>query len=249
MTTLAKVYYYVMGADTEGAPGNEWRTADTWPPFEAAPTPYYLSANGALSTDAPRAESASLSFDFDPSNPVPTRGGANLYLPAGPLDQRPVSSTRKDVLPFATAPLDVPMEITGRVTARLFVSSDAPDTDFTAKLVDIYPAGDERQILMLDGIRRVKSRLGYDKVAPPLSGADEIIELEIDLQSVSWVIASGHRIGLHVSSSNYPRFDVNPNTGEDFAGDAGKRIAHNTVFMDASRTSSVILPLGPVSDR
>jgi len=241
---FAKVHYYVMGADTEGAPGNEWRTADAWPPFPTTATPYYLRADGALSAKPQEDASASKGFTFDPKDPVPTHGGANLLLPAGPFDQRPVSGTRKDLMQFAAKPLTAPVEITGRVTVRLFVSSDAPDTDFTAKLVDVYPAGDDRQILMLDSIRRVKTRLGYDKVAPPLGGPGEVVEIEIDLQSISWVFDKGHRIGLHISSSNYPRFEVNPNTGTDFPADGAEmRVAHNAVHMDKRHLSALVLPV------
>lgn len=245
LQNFAKVNYYTMGADTEGAPGNEWRKAEAWPPFDTVATPYYLQADGTLSTDAPGAENASLTYAFDPKNPVPTVGGPNLMIPPGPMDQRPVAD-RPDVLVFKTAPLDAPLEITGQISARLFVSSDAPDTDFTAKLVDIYPGGDERQILLLDGIRRVKTRNGYDKFAPLLTGPEEIVELEIDLQSISFIFDTGHRIGLHVSSSNSPRFEVNPNTGADFPGADGEaRVAQNTVHMSVGSQSAVILPVRP----
>jgi uncharacterized protein len=241
---IPKVQYYVMGADTEGAPGNEWRSADAWPPFPTVSTPYYLRADGSLSATAPSSADTAHSFVFDPANPVPTHGGANLVLPAGPFDQRKVIAGREDVLVFSSAPLEKPLEVTGRITVRLFVSSDAPDTDFTAKLVDIYPAGDDRQILMLDSIRRVKSRLGYDQAAPALTGPEEVVELKIDLQSISWIFDEGHRIGLHVSSSNYPRFELNPNNGADFpeSGQAG-RAATNTVHLSSRRPSAIYLPV------
>jgi putative CocE/NonD family hydrolase len=245
LKALPKVQYYVMGADTEGAPGNEWRSADAWPPFTAEPVPYYLHADGTLSPEKPRETGASLAFDFDPADPVPTLGGANLNIPAGPFDQRPLAE-RQDILRFTTAPLDAPLEITGRVVCRLFVSSDAPDTDFTAKLVDVYPAGDEREILLLDGIRRVKTRLGYDRTAPLLTGPEEIVEVEIDLQSIGFVFDKGHRIGLHVSSSNHPRFEVNPNTGADFPGEGEPpRIARNVVYAEAAHAGALYLPVRP----
>jgi len=243
-----KVHYYVMGADTEGAPGNEWRTADRWPPFETDAIPYYLHKTGVLSKDPPEVANAKMEFVFDPNDPFPTHGGANLLLPAGPRDQRRVSENRKDLLQFASEPLAEAMEVTGHVTVKLFVSSDAPDTDFTAKLVDIYPAGDDRQILVLDSIRRVKTRLGFQKVAPLLDGPDDIVEVVIDLQSISWIFDSGHRIGLHLSSSNYPRFEVNPNTGADFPADgAERRVARNAVHMGASQLSALVLP-GPPAE-
>lgn len=241
----AKVYYYVMGADTEGAPGNEWRTAEAWPPFSTAETAYYLHPDGVLSTAAPGVESASLGFTFDPRDPYPTHGGANLLLPSGPFDQRIHSATRTDLLKFATEPLAAPMEITGRVTVKLHISSDAPDTDFTAKLLDIYPEGDSREILMLDSIQRVKLRKSFEQPAPLLSGPEEVVELSIDLWSISWIFSAGHRIGLHISSSNFPRFEVNPNTGADNPEQAGDamRPANNRVHMDAARPSALFLPV------
>ncbi|MBX7254868.1 MAG: CocE/NonD family hydrolase [Candidatus Hydrogenedentes bacterium] len=241
----AKVNYYVMGADTPGAPGNEWRTASTWPPFDAEPARFYLRPDGALNTEASsETKKGSRSFSFDPKNPVPTHGGANLTIPAGPMDQRANHANRQDVLAFSTEPLTKPMEITGRVSVRLFVSTDAPDTDFTAMLLDVYPSGDDREVLMLDGIRRVKTRFGFNQVAPPLEGEAEIVEIIIDLQSTSWIFDKGHRIGLHVSSSNFPRFEVNPNTGADFPTPGGEmRVAHNTVHMDKAHPSALILPV------
>ncbi|MBI2435649.1 MAG: CocE/NonD family hydrolase [Candidatus Hydrogenedentes bacterium] len=239
---VAKVNYYVLGADTPGAPGNEWRTAESWPPYPTTATKYYLHQDGALTVTPASESEASRSFTFDPNNPVPTHGGAELLLPAGPFDQRIVSN-REDVLKFATAPLDAPLEVTGRMTARLFVSTDAPDTDFTAKLVDLYPAGDDREILMTDSIRRVKLRKSFEKPEPLLSGG-EIVELEIDLFSIAWIFDTGHRIGLHVSSSNFQRFEVNPNTGADFPEDgAEKRKAVNTLWLDTAHPSHLELPL------
>lgn len=250
LAKFSKVYYYVMGADTpEDAPGNEWRTAVTWPPFATDATPYYLHEGGHLATTAPTQEQGARAFTFDPSDPYPCYGGANLALWAGPFDQRKYSTTRTDLLTFATAPLDTPLEITGRVTVKLWVSSDAPDTDFTAKLVDIYPEGDGREILMLDNIRRVKLRRGFDQPLPLLTGPTQIVDLEIDLWSISWVFNTGHRIGLHISSSNYPRYEANANTGADHPTDGGEmRIAHNTVHMTTIHPSAIILPVRPNTD-
>jgi putative CocE/NonD family hydrolase len=180
---------------------------------------------------------------YDPNNPVPTHGGANLILPAGPFNQQELG-LRDDVLTFTTPVLDAPIEITGRVTVRLYVSSDAPDTDFTAKLVDIYPDG--REILMMDSIQRVKFRNGFREADPLPPG--EVGLVEIDLWSISLIVNAGHRIGLHVSSSNYPRFEVNPNTGEDFPPEDETVVmpaAQNTVYMDANRPSALLLPIRP----
>jgi uncharacterized protein len=243
---VPKVHYYVMGADTPDAPGNEWRTAETWPPVPLEETPFYLGADGSLQEAAPDGEEAWREFTFDPNNPYPTWGGANLLpnLVSGPYDQRKYSETRDDLLKYASQPLEKPLEIVGKVKVRLFVSSDAPDTDFTAKLVDVYPDGDDREILMLDNIRRVKTRNGFEEAAPPLQGQDDVVEIEIDMWSIAWVFEKGHRIGLHISSSNYPRFDVNPNTGAEqpLPGEE-MRAAHNRVHSSKVRASALLLPV------
>lgn len=239
---VAKVNYFVMGADTNGAPGNEWRGADQWPPYPLNPTTLYLHPGGDLRTRAPEADAPEAAFTFDPGDPVPTHGGANLFLPSGPYCQRALGA-REDVLRYVTAPLEVPLEIAGPVTVRLHVSSDAPDTDFTAKLVDVYPDGDDRELFMIEGIRRVKTRDGLDQSLPPLEGPDQVVALEIDLGPIAWVFNAGHRVGLHVSSSNYPRFEVNPNTGAEFpGGEEEMRTARNVVRHAADTPSVLILP-------
>lgn len=249
---VPKVHYYVMGADTPGAPGNEWRTADGWPPVPLREVAFYLTGDGAMQVSPPETGSAWREFNYDPENPYPTWGGANLLpnLVSGPYDQRKYSETREDLLKFVSAPLEEPLEITGKVRVRLFVSSDAPDTDFTAKLLDIYPDGDGRELLMLDNIRRVKTRDGFERVAPPLEGHDDIVEIEVDLWSIAWVFNKGHRIGLHISSSNYPRFDVNPNTGADHPqpGEV-MRVARNRVHTGDAYPSALILPVPEKEER
>ena len=242
---VAKVNYYVMGADTPGAPGNEWRTADAWPPYETEATTFYLHPAGALSGEKPEADDSARTYTYDPEVPVKTHGGANLLMAMGPYDQREVS-TRDDVLKFESTELDAPMEITGRVTVQLQISTDAPDTDFTAKLVDIHPEGDGRELLLLDGIRRVKTRNGYDKNAPLLDNAEEVVTVEIDLWSTAWIFDKGHKIGLHISSSNYPRFEKNPNTGADFPVEGEPmRKARNTIHTSSAHPSVLILPVRP----
>lgn len=244
---VPKVQYYILGDDVDPeAPGNEWRTADTWPPYPVRETPWFLNGGNGLGAETPAGDAAPLEFTFDPADPFPTWGGANLLpnLVAGPYDQRKYSQTRTDLLKFTSAPLDAPLEILGKVKVRLFVSSDAPDTDFTAKLVDVYPEGDGREILVLDNIRRVKTRQGYDKVAPALQGPEDVVELEIDLWSTAWIFNRGHRIGLQISSSNYPRFEINPNTGADFPVEGGEmRTAHNRVHISVQHPSALILPI------
>lgn len=243
----AKVYYYVMGDDRDpNAPGNEWRTAETWPPFETAPVEFHLRADGLLDRSGPDAADAQAGFTADPANPFPTHGGPNLLLPSGPFDQRKARAGRTDLIMYATAPLDAPLEVTGRISLRLFVSSDAPDTDFTAKLIDIFPDGDGREINVTEGIARVKNRNGLEAPAPLLTGPDEVVEIAVDLWSASWIFNTGHRIGLHIAGSNYPRFEVNPNTGADFpASDRPMRPAHNVVHNGPNYHSALILPLRP----
>jgi predicted acyl esterase len=241
---LAKVYYYVLGSDQPGAPGNEWRTAEHWPPYETVATSFYLHPGGELKQDA-QPEAAALSFTFDPEHPFPTHGGPNLNIPAGAFDQRKVTEGREDFLPFYTAPLEQPLEITGKVRVRIAVSSDAPDTDFTAKLIDKFPDG--REINVLDGIRRVKTRNGFKEFALLLTGPEEVVELEIDLWSTAWIFDKGHQIGLHISSSNFPAYEVNPNTGADYPVEGEPlRKALNTVHMGGDRLSQLILPVRPV---
>jgi hypothetical protein len=241
MEEPAVQYYTVGDLSDPNAPGNEWRTASSWPPFPTRATPYYLNPDGMLQAEQVSERTGGLTFSYDPADPVPSLGGATLLHKPGVYDQRPVSG-RADVLKFATPPLAEPLEITGRVKVRLYVCTDARDTDFTAKLVDIYPDG--REILMLDGIQHLKFRNGFEMPDYLLPG--EIAEVEIDLWSISLIFNAGHRIGLHVSSSNFPRFERNPNTGKDFpAEDEPLAVASNTVFMGVRYPSALILPIAP----
>jgi predicted acyl esterase len=228
------VVYYVMNE----SPGNEWREAQTWPPFVAAPTPYYLQPEGVLAPGEAAAGNASSTYVFDPENPVPTRGGLNLTIDAGPYDQSSLES-RADVLLFSTAPLAQPLEMTGDLKAILYVSSDASDTDFTAKLTDVYPDG--RSMLIADGIIRARYRNSLSR--PELMAPGAVYRIEIDLWATSIIINTGHRIRLAVSSSNYPRFDVNPNTGGD-TFDKGTMIkATNTIYYNSTYPSHILLPV------
>ncbi|MBM3493411.1 MAG: CocE/NonD family hydrolase, partial [Armatimonadetes bacterium] len=149
------VTYYTMGDTTDrSAPGNVWRTSPTWPPAGVKPTPYYMGSDRSLSPRRPPAQ-RSLAYTYDPANPAPTTGGPQLTLPSGPKDQRQVEA-RPDVLVFSSPRLTRPVEVTGRVTVRLWASSDAPDTDFAAKLCDVYPDG--RSFNVCEGILRARFR-------------------------------------------------------------------------------------------
>ncbi len=235
---IPTIHYYVMGDPTDrDAPGNEWRTAEAWP-IPTRQTPFYFYGGGKLAMNPPKQEGSSRSYRYDPSKPVPTVGGANLLIPLGPKDQRDVEN-RPDVLLFTSDVLDEPLEVTGRVKTILWASSSAPDTDFTAKLTDVYPDG--RSMLVLDGILRARYRNGFEK--GELMRPGEVYRFEIDLWSTSLVFNRGHRIRVALSSSNAPRFEPNPNTGDHSGHNDKTAIATNTVYFDAARPSHILLPI------
>jgi len=180
----------------------------------------------------------SLSYKYDPENPVPTIGGANLLIKKGPRDQRPVEE-HPDVLLFTSGELKKPLKITGPVKVKLWASSTAPDTDFTAKLCDVYPDG--RSMIVLDGIIRARHRNSMEK--SELMEPGKIYEFEIDLWSTSLVFSRGHRVRVAISSSNSPRFEPNPNTGKPSGMDDETRVATNTIYLDAKRPSHILLPV------
>jgi predicted acyl esterase len=232
------VRYYVMGdAKDPAAPGNEWRTTDSWP-LPAKITAYYLQPKGKLDPAPPRAPENFDEYLYDPKKPVPTVGGQNLMIAQGPNDQRAITA-RPDYLRFETPPLPTAIEVTGRVYADLWVETDAPDTDFMAKLVDVYPDGYEA--LVLDAPIRLRYRQGLDKEVFMKPG--EVVRARIDLWSTSLVFNRGHKIAVHVSSSNNPRFEPNPNTGKPLRLDSEKRVAVNRLHHDASHPSCILLPI------
>jgi putative CocE/NonD family hydrolase len=232
------VLYYTMGnVDNPSGPGNEWKWSDAWPP-RASPVPFYLHPGDLLAEEFPAAGEPADSFAYDPLDPVPTIGGANLTIPRGPFDQGPVEG-RPDVLVYTTPVLADPIEITGPIVARLWASSDAPDTDWTVKLTDVYPDG--RSMLVLDGILRARHRESMETEVFMEPG--EIYLFEVDIWSTSIVFDIGHRIRIAISSSNDPRFDPNPNTGHPFRADDETRVAVNTIRHDASSPSYVLLPV------
>jgi predicted acyl esterase len=234
---LKPVHYYVMGDTTDrNAPGNFWRSADAWPP-PADVTPFYFHADHTLGKEKPAGDDR-LTYRYDPEKPVPTVGGQNLLISKGPMDQREVES-RPDVLLFSTEPLPGPVEVTGRITARLHVSSDCPDTDFTVKLCDVYPDG--QSMLVTDGIRRASLRTSFEKREPLEPG--KAYELDVDLWSTSLVFNKGHRIRVAVSSSNSPRFEPNPNTGDPHPLPGKTRVATNTLHLSGEAPSHILLPL------
>lgn len=232
------VHYYVMGDPTDkSAPGNYWRHVDDWPPTSTS-ADFYFHPDGKLVRDEQPTGTDSRTYEYDPKNPVPNVGGQELGVPLGPMDQRRVEN-RPDVLLFTSEVLKEPVEVTGRLRAKLFVSSDCPDTDFTVKLCDVYPDG--RSMLVTDGIIRARYRTSFEKES--FLKPDEVYELDVDLWSTSLVFNKGHAIRVAVSSSNSPRFEANPNTGTAFRADKETRVAKNTVHLAKERASRIVLPV------
>ncbi len=239
--------------------GGHWRSEETWPLPSAVATPFYLQAGGGLSPEPPSA-AAPTSYRFDPRHPVPTLGGPvssqrDLMLAGAQSqvcrrelwpceDDRPLAE-RGDVLVFQTEPLLKPLQIIGPLTVRLWASSDGPDTDFTAKLIDVWPPSadfpDGVALNIGDGI--VRARYRGSLTTPQMLEPGRPYELEITLYPTALVFGAGHRIRLDISSSNFPRFDVNPNTGEPLNANTDWRVATNTVFHDADHPSRIILPV------
>ncbi len=222
---------------------NQWRDEDEWPPARAHSVKFYLDAGGQLG-NKPEPHAAPDTFVYDPRNPVPTMGGAVCcnprVFPWGPLDQRPVEK-RPDVLVYSTTPLASAMEVTGPVKVVLHVASSAPDTDFTAKLVDVFPDGTARNLT--DGILRMRYRDSLE--APKVMTPGEVYKVTIDAGVTSNVFLAGHRIRVEISSSNFPRFDRNPNTGGLVADANAKetRKAMQTVYHEHERYSYALLPV------
>ena len=240
-----RVRMFVMGA-------NEWRDVEDWPPPRARYTRYYLHSaghanssggDGSLSTAAPGAESSD-HYVYDSAHPVPTVGGPlccdSAHVEPGPRDQRTVEE-RSDVLVYATPILAEDVEVTGPVSLDLYASSSAVDTDFTAKLVDVTPEGFARNLT--EGIIRARYRNSAEK--PELMRPGQTYKFTVDLWATGNVFRKGHRLRLEISSSNFPRFDRNLNTGGEPGSDQRPMPATNTVLHDAKHPSALILPIIP----
>lgn len=269
---MAPVQAFVMGTgdghkDENGRlyHGGEWREASEWPLPNTQSVPWYFHGDGTLSTDKPVSENAATTYLSDPDNPVPTIGGAfsstSPVFEPGAYDQRtsaevfdakppylPLKS-RSDVVVFQTAPLENDVSVVGPVLVNLHVSSSAPDTDFTAKLVDVYPPSADFptgfEMNITDGIIRARYRERPDQQV--LMEAFEIYEMQITPFPTANVFKKGHRIRVDISSSNFPRFDINPNSGEPLGRHRNQRIAENSIMHSADRPSHIVLPIVPAN--
>lgn len=211
--SLPDVIYYMMGDDTDPAGSDMgWKGADSWPPPETIDSFYYLTSGlEGLDRDLPIMDDESFfaSFSYDPAEPSLTCGGANLYLPSGPRNQH--NRFYHNCLGFRSEHLISRLKIAGNIRMRLTLSTNVPDTDFTATLVDIFPDG--REILVADGIQRLKYRDGSQTETPYTPG--DLTEVTIDLGDAAWSFNQGHQIGIYISGGSYPQYELNPNTGAD----------------------------------
>lgn len=241
--------------------GGFWRGMDDWPIPGTRFTPYYLQVDGTLSQEKPAVtDIPPTRYTFNPRDPVPTLGGGisavDIVMKPGAFDQRGRSgnisctdkqplSLRSDVLTFQTPPLDSDMEVTGPIEMHLWASSSALDTDFTAKLIDVYPPNDDYPdglaINLTDSILRARYRNGFEK--PELLEPGKPYEFVFQLYPTSNIFKKGNRVRLDISSSNWPRFDLNPNTGGPLGLEQRYSLAHQAVYHDAAHPSYIVLPI------
>jgi putative CocE/NonD family hydrolase len=234
ITREPPVQIFIMG-------DNVWRSENEFPLARTEYVKHYLHRDGILSQEWPGDEPPD-HYEYDPAHPTPTSGGAilmnGLYNP-GVRDQRQIEA-RGDVLTYTSAPLAHPVEVTGPVTLKLWAASDARDTDFVGRLVDVHPDGFAQNLT--DGIIRARYR---NSDSPELLEPGKPYELHIDLWSTANVFKAGHRVRLDIASASFPRWDRNPNTGAPFGSDAELRSARQTVYHDAAHPSHVVLPIIP----
>jgi len=236
------MYWYVMGPSTANSLGNYWTQGNSFP----TPTQkyLYLHKKGILSPSPPTEVKESTSFNYNPNDPVPTLGGNNLLLPkCGPWDQSPLEK-RDDIISFQTDRLTSNLPITGKILMNLAVSSNATDTDFTVKLIDVYPDG--TTMLVQDGILRMKWRDSEAQSKLMVPGL--VYNVTVVVWSTSYIFNIGHSIRVDISSSNYPRFSANPNNGNFLSQDGPKLVAYNKVFHNKDYPSSLILPVVSMED-
>ncbi len=242
--TEPPVKIFVMGR-------NEWRYEDNWPPDSVQYTEYYFGSrksgsveslnDGTLSTVHPGNAESPDSYIYDPRKSLPTKGGGTLGIPPGPFDQRDVEVLS---LTYTTEPLKEEVEVTGPVICVLYGMSSAPDTDWVVKLCDVHPPdliGGGSSILIADGI--IRARYRESRQRPSLITPEVVYRYEVDLWATSNLFREGHRIRVSISSSNFPRWDRNLNTGGEFGKEAVGKVALNTLFHDAERPSHIVLPI------
>lgn len=267
------VHYFVMGGgsglrNAEGRMdhGGYWKTAEDWPIPGSIDTPFYLRADGSLTPTAEVSDGSAadrLTYRYDPANPVPSIGGTITsgapIMEGGAYDQRERAdffgstepyrplAERDDVLVFETPVLEQDVEVSGPLVVKLFISSDCPDTDFTAKLIDVYPPNADYPegfaMNVTDGILRCRYRDSWEQ--PSLMTPGEVYEITIEAFPTSNLFKAGHRIRLDISSSNFPHFDLNFNTGEPEGLATEIRVATNTVLMGPEYPSHAVLPIVP----
>jgi len=241
---IPHVRYYTMGS-------NQWQSSETWPPENAEMITYYLNSkgkakslygDGTLTEQIPGKKDLPDEFIYDPYNPVPSHGGGvcctGNAVQGGSFDQQSIEA-REDILIYTSEPLGEGMEITGFIESTLYVSSDAKDTDFTIKLIDVYPDG--RAFNLDETIQRVRYRDGYSKEVFMLEG--EVYQLEMSPMATSNYFEKGHRIRIEISSSNFPRFERNLNTGGNNYDETEGIIAKNKIHHSRNYPSSIRLPI------
>ncbi|MBK7407905.1 MAG: CocE/NonD family hydrolase [Saprospirales bacterium] len=242
----ARYIYFQMG-------DNEWHESQIWPPAGGTSQTYYLHADGTILPEAPDTPNASLSFPYDPEDPSPTIGGKTLNpdLLQGPYDQAEEVESRADVLLFSTPVLTESISIQGKIGVQLYVSSDRPDTDFTLRLTDVYPDG--RSILLGECIQRMRFRNGYTQAAEAFMNPGEVYLITLEFEDLAVTFPVGHQLRLIVSSSNYPRYNRNMNTGGEMHPNGNidtlvnPLVATNSVHLNTAYPSSLELPLAAVS--
>jgi uncharacterized protein len=237
----ARIAYYIMGdVDRSSNKWNYWRYAYDWP-LDHVDDAWYLSGDGGLTNDSIGLINKNFTYLYDPRFPMPNLGGQNQPFDlTGPYDQRLIEN-RSDVLIFETPTLTRAIETVGRIWGHLYVSSNCTDTDFTVKITDVYP--DNRSMLVTDGSLTVRFRDNYTTELFMTGDTNDVYELWVDCWSSAYVFAPDHKIRVAISSSNYPRFAINPNTGVPLAYDyLNSYIANNTLLVGPGYESSIIFP-------
>jgi putative CocE/NonD family hydrolase len=264
------VQLFVMGGGSGGKTeegrldhGGRWIDAPSWPLPEAQPFRLNMHASGLLAINPPSVDAAPLVYDFDPADPVPTIGGAltsgQPIFEGGGFDQRESDrfygctrpslplSARRDVLSFETEPLSEDLTVVGPVKVTLYATTDGPDTDFTAKLIDVYPPSVDYPagfaLILTDGIFRCRYRNSFERPEPCIPG--EVMEIVIEPFATANLFKAGHRMRLDISSSNFPKYDVNPNTGAPEGRGRTRRVARNSILVAAAYPSAVDLCVVP----